>query len=347
MDKKFTLKELSNLTKSKLFGDDTIEIFGVNSLEEASLKEASFLANPRYFDAMKKSRAGVICITPDIEREDNKNYLVSDDSSKTFQQIAELFLISYQSGFEGIHKTATIHPTAKIGNNVNIGPNAVIDKDVLIEDNTQIFANTYIGVKVIIGSDCTIHSNVSIREGSIINNRVIIQNGAVIGSCGFGYIPNEKGRFIKLKQLGIVILEDDVEIGANTTIDRARFNHTIIKKGAKIDNLVQIAHNVEIGENSALAAQVGISGSTKVGKHVIMGGQVGVAGHLNIEDKVQLGAQSGVSKSLKTGIYRGSPAVEFSAWNKTYVHKKKLSKYVEKIKELEEKLSSLLSFYKN
>ncbi|NGX63497.1 MAG: UDP-3-O-acylglucosamine N-acyltransferase [Candidatus Anoxychlamydiales bacterium] len=338
------LKELAELTNSELYGNADIEIVGVNTLDKASKNEASFLANPRYIDAMLKSDAGVICVDKNTKITDEKNYLISEDPSKAIQQIAEFLSNSQKkSGFSAIHKSACIHKTAKIGKNVVILPNSVIDENVTIDDNTFIGAGVYIGANSSIGKDCTIHSNVVIRESCIIKNRVIAQSGVVIGSCGFGYIF-EKGKYKKLAQLGIVIIEDDVEIGANSCIDRARFKATIIKKGTKIDNLVQIAHNVEVGENTAIAAQTGIAGSSKIGNFVIMGGQVGVTGHVEIEDGAMFATRSGISKNLKKGKYRGSPAIDLNDYNRQYITYKNLSKT---LKKLEEKITLLEDKTKN
>ncbi|NGX50062.1 MAG: UDP-3-O-acylglucosamine N-acyltransferase [Candidatus Anoxychlamydiales bacterium] len=340
-----TLKELADLTTSRLVGDANFKISGVNTLDEASVNEASFLANPRYLDSMLKSKAGVICVDKNAELEKNKNYLVSDDASKTFQEIIGFFSKEKKlSGFEAIHKNATVHKSAKIGRNVVILPSSVIDENVHIDDGAFIGSGVYIGPNTSIGKETIIHSNVTIREFSIIKDRVIIQSGAVIGSCGFGYLHQKDGSFKKLEQAGNVIIEDDVEIGANTCIDRARFKSTIIKKGTKIDNLVQIAHNVEIGKNTAIAAQTGIAGSTKVGDFVIMGGQVGVTGHVEIASFVQLATRSGVSKNLKKGRFRGSPAIYLNDYNRQYITYKNLSKT---LKKLEEKLSTLEEKTKN
>ncbi|NGX43899.1 MAG: UDP-3-O-acylglucosamine N-acyltransferase [Candidatus Anoxychlamydiales bacterium] len=340
-----TLKKLASLTSSKLIGDANFKISGVNTLDEASNSEASFLANTRYFDSMLKSKAGVICVDKDTKLEQNKNYLVSDDASKTFQEIIIFFSKEDKlSGFEAIHKSAVIHKSAKIGKDVVILPNSVIDERVDIADGTFIGSGVYIGPNSSIGKETIIHSNVTIRKFSIIKDRVIIQSGAIIGSCGFGYLHQKDGSFKKLEQVGNVIIEDDVEIGANSCIDRARFKSTIIKKGTKIDNLVQIAHNVEIGKNTAIAAQTGIAGSSKIGDFVIMGGQVGVTGHVEIASFVQLATRSGVSKNLKKGKFRGSPAIDLNDYNRQFITYKNLSKT---LKKLEDKLSTLEEKTKN
>ena len=338
--KSFSLAELARQTGSQLIGNPDHLVTGVNTLEEALSSDVSFLANPRYQEAMKKSIAGVICVQEPLA--DGKNYLVSNNPSLTFQRIAELLLApSRDSGFTGIHQTAVIHPTALIGSNVSIGPYAVIDRNVEIGDGTTIGPHVSIGFEVQIGKDCFIHPSCCIRERCIIHNRVILQPGAIIGSCGFGYLPNAQGHFTKLEQLGNVILEDDVEIGANTTIDRSRFKSTIIRKGAKIDNLVQIAHNVEIGEHNAIAAQTGIAGSAKTGKHVMLGGQVGILGHVELDNHVRIATRGGASKYLKAGEYRGSPAIPIADYNRQEVHVRKLKDYIARIKELEKKLDEL------
>jgi UDP-3-O-[3-hydroxymyristoyl] glucosamine N-acyltransferase len=338
--KSFSLAELAEKTGSQLIGDPQLMITGVNTLEEALSSDASFLANPRYREAMKKSAAGVICIqAPEAEE---KNYLVSENPSLTFQLIAELLLASSKgSGFTGIHPTAIIHPTAVLGAHVSIGPYAVIDRDVKIGDGTSIGSHVSIGFEVHIGKDCFIHPSCCIRERCILQDRVILQPGAVIGSCGFGYLPNAQGHFIKLEQLGNVILEDDVEIGASTTIDRSRFKSTVVRKGSKIDNLVQIAHNVEVGEHNVIAAQTGIAGSAKMGKHVMLGGQVGILGHVELDSHVKIATRGGASKYLKAGEYRGSPAIPIAEFHRQEVHVRKLKDYVIRIKELERKLAEL------
>lgn len=336
--RKFTLAELSARLGAQLVGDPAYSISGINTLEEATCSDASFLANLRYTEAMKKSEAGVICIDAKAALPPGKNFLVTDDPGRAFQSIAELFMSSGSSGFTGIHPSAIIHPSAQIGPNVTIAPHAVIDRDVKIGADTHIGPNVSIGYEVEIGSDCHIHPHCTIRERCRLGNRVILQPGAVIGSCGFGYTPDKQGQHIKLEQLGHVVLEDDVEIGANTTIDRARFKETRIRKGTKIDNLVQIAHNVEIGEHNIIAAQTGIAGSSKTGKYVMLGGQVGIVGHVELQDHVLIATRGGVSKSLKSGKYRGSPALPISEYHRQEVHVRKLEEYVARLKELEKKV---------
>lgn len=341
MTKHFTLAELAAKTAAALVGDPSFSITGVNTLDEATEEDASFLANPRYVEAMKRSGAGVICIDRKTPLVEGKNYLIADNPSRAFQIIAELLLLSSSSAFQGIHPTAVIHETVQIAPRVTIGPYAVVDRASQIGEGTVIGPHVSIGCEVIIGKNCHLHPSSVVRERCCLGNRVILQPGAVIGSCGFGYLPDAEGRYQKLEQLGIVILEDDVEIGAHTTVDRSRFKATRIRRGTKIDNLCQIAHNVEIGEDNAIAAQTGIAGSVKTGKRVLLGGQVGIVGHVVLDDEVMIATRGGVSKSLKKGKYRGSPAILIHEYHRQEVFIRKLEEYVERIKDLEQKVALL------
>ena len=234
------LKELAEHTHSTLVGDPDYRVSGVDDLESASPKEVSFLENSRYVTQMKKSQAGVIFVHPSVQLIEGQNYLVTPSPSMAFQQVIELFIPQIRSAFSTIHPTAVIHESAELGEEVSVAPHAIIDQGVKIGGRTHVGPGVSIGPGVTIGAGCTLHANVVVREGCQIGSGVVLQPGAVIGSCGYGYFTNKNGDHIPLKQLGTVILEDDVEIGANTTIDRARFKSTRIKRGSKIDNLVQI-----------------------------------------------------------------------------------------------------------
>lgn len=344
MKKTFTLAELAELVQAHLIGNPDHCITGVDALDKAREEDASFLANPRYKDLLKRSNAGVICISQEADTLPGKNFLITNDPSRTIQAIAEIFIghDAMKSGFTGIHPTAVIHPEATVSSDAHIGPYAVIDRGAVIGPRVRIMAHVSIGAAVQIGEDCILHPHSIVREGCILGKRVILQPGAVIGSCGFGYLPDAAGNHIKLEQLGNVILEDDVEIGANTTIDRARFKTTRICRGSKIDNLVQIGHNVEIGEHNIIVAQTGIAGSTKTGRYVIMGGQVGVVGHVEIGDHVILATRSGVSKDIpEAGKYNGSPVIPLSDYNRQQVHLRKIAAYVKQIESLEQRLKRL------
>ncbi len=347
----FSLLELAELTSTTYAGDPTYRITNIDTLESATSSDISFLANPRYTEMMKSSQAGIVCVDDTVSLDPERNYLISSDPSRTFQTIVEALYDKKDnySGFTGIHPTAAIHESASIGENVTIGPFAVIDRKAMIGDNTVIGAMTCIGYKVVIGKDCLIYPSCVIRELSLLGDRVILQPGVVIGSCGFGFTTTKDGSHKKLEQLGIVIIEDDVEIGANTTIDRSRFKATKIGKGTKIDNLVQIAHNVEIGEGNLIAAQTGIAGSSKTGKNVMMGGQVGVLGHVEIADHAMIATRGGVSKSLtkKGGKYRGSPAIDIHEYHRQEVHVRKLKDYASTLKNLHAKVEALESQLKN
>jgi UDP-3-O-[3-hydroxymyristoyl] glucosamine N-acyltransferase len=339
--KSFTVEQIAKLTQSDIKGDPSKVITNVADLESADEHDASFLANPRYEGAMKKSKAGVIFIDPSSPQPDGKTYLLNQDPSRAFQAAVELFCPQHNepASFKGIHATAVIHPTASLGAHVTIGPYAVIDEGAIIGENTQIGSHAFIGPHSRIGTDTHIYPHVTVRERTQIGSRVIIQPGAVIGSCGFGYTQDHQGRHIKLNQIGIVVIEDDVEIGANTTIDRSRFKETRISRGSKIDNLVQIGHGVTIGPDNIVIAQTGIAGSTSTGRHVILAGQTAIAGHIHITDNVVVAAKSGVSKSIeKPGKYNGIPTMPLEEYNRNTVYLRSIHKIVARLKSLEEKL---------
>lgn len=339
----YPLWKLAEITGAKLQGDPQQLITSVADLESATATDASFLSNPLYSPLLKKTEAGVVCIEATSQQIPGKNYLISDNPSLAFQKIAELLYGNRKpTGFTGIHPTAVVHETAKIGPNVTIGPYAVIDQGSEIKADTTIGPFVYVGALVHIGESCILYAHSVVREYCWLGNRVILQPGAVIGSCGFGYSTNEKGEHRKLNQIGNVVLEDDVEIGANTTIDRARFKTTKVAKGTKIDNLVQIAHNVELGEHNILAAQTGIAGSAKTGRNVMMGGQVGIVGHVEIAPFTMIATRGGVGKSIsKSGKYGGSPVVPLSDHNKIQVHLRKIDSYAKRIEALEAQLADL------
>lgn len=342
---KFTLQEIAQLTNSKLIGNPDHLITSFEELESAKSHEISFFAraaydHTRYENALKQSTAGAIFVDEKTSLIPGKNFLIHPSPSLAFQTMLEKLLPPTCSAFTGIHPTAIIHESCLLGIDITIGPYTVIDQGTKIGDRTEIGSNCSIGPATQIGTDCKIHSQVTLRERTTIGNRVIIQPGAVIGSCGFGYQTDERGRHIHLKHLGQVIIEDDVDIGANTTIDRARFKETRIKRGTKIDNLVQIAHGVKIGEDNLIVSQTGIAGSTETGKHVVLGGQVAINGHIKLASGVIVTARSGVSKSLtEPGKYGGLPAISLVEHNRNAVHLRTIEKQIKRIDELEKRLS--------
>jgi UDP-3-O-[3-hydroxymyristoyl] glucosamine N-acyltransferase len=345
MSQQFTLEEIAKLSGSKLIGDPQMFVSGVADLESADKTKVSFLANRRYLSAMLKSNAGVIFVKEDIPLYDNKNFLIHSDPSFAFQKVIELFHYDklQKSAFTSIHPTCVVAPSAIISPNVTLGPFVVVEEGAIIGQSSFITSHTYIGPNVHIGSNCYIYSNVTIRENCKIGNRVIIQPGTTIGSCGFGYSTDEKGEHKKLEQIGNVVLEDDVEIGANCAIDRGRFSETRIKKGSKIDNLVQIAHNVEIGPNNLIVSQSGIAGSSKTGRNVVMAGQAALVGHIKIADGTIIAARGAASKSVDQpgGKFAGAPMIPLAEHNKQSVYLRNIEKYVKKIETLEKKLSEL------
>jgi UDP-3-O-[3-hydroxymyristoyl] glucosamine N-acyltransferase len=343
------LQNLAKLTEAELIGDPAYIITGVDDLAGASSSDASFLANPLYRPLLKTTHAGVICIDRATPRVEGKNYLVSDHPSNTFQQIVKLFSSSEKtiSGFHAIHPTAVIHPSAQIAPNTTIGPHSVVDAYCIIGEGSILGPSVTLGAGVEIGAQCMLYSHSTVREGCKLGNRVILQPGAVIGSCGFGY-TNEKGRHVKQEQLGIVVLEDDVEVGANSAIDRARFKETRICRGTKIDNLVQIGHNCQLGEHNIIVSQTGISGSVKTGRYVIMGGQTGTVGHITIADGAMFAARSGIKKSITSGgKYGGNPAVPLGEHQREQVHLKNIKEHADKLRALEKKLAELQDQLKN
>jgi UDP-3-O-[3-hydroxymyristoyl] glucosamine N-acyltransferase len=345
MNKKnsFTLQELAEFTQCKLVGDPNQIVCNVSDLENATPNDVSFFSNARYLQDLKKCQAGAIFIGPEHALLDGKNFLISEQPSLAFQKVVDQLFPQrkYPSGFTGIHPSAVIHQTAQIAEDVSIGPCAIIDENVKIGRRSFISAGVYIGPDCLIGEDCLLYPNVTLRENCQLGNRVIIQPGAVIGSCGFGYITDKQGRHQKLNQVGNVLIEDDVEIGANATIDRSRFKSTIIGSGSKLDNLVQIGHGVTLGTGNIIVAQTGIAGSTSTGKYVVLAGQVAVAGHLHLDDGVTVAGKSGVSKSLKSGKYGGIPAVDIGEYNRNQVFLRNIETYVKQLKALDKRLSEI------
>lgn len=326
----------------KIIGDPDVIFTGLADIKNAASKDLTFIYNPAYQKYLDTTKASSVIVNPSIKKtRTDLTYIEVEDSAKGFYKI----LIEYfnpKIALNGIDENAFIHPTAKIGLNTTIGKNVVIEENCKVGDNSTIFHNTVILRDSKIGNSVLIYPNVTIREKTEIMDNVIIHSGTVIGADGFGYTPDEKGVYTKIPQIGKVIIESDVEIGANVTIDKAALGTTTIHRGTKIDNLVQIGHNVEIGEHTAISAQSGISGSTIVGNHVIMGGQVGLADHLEIADGVLLGAQSGVGKSIKKpGKYFGSPALDLSTTLRLMTHYKYLPDYADKILKLEKKIEVL------
>lgn len=343
MSESITHQRLAELVKGELVqGDPAGVITGLNSISEASPGEVTFLGNMRYFSAMKTTRATAALVPKDFTDSLEDIALIKvENPTSAFSHVIRHFRPGTKPQAPGIHPTAVVAPTAVLEPaKVSIGACAVVEDDAVIGDGTVIHAGCFVGQGVRMGENCVLHANVTIKERCVLGNRVTIHSGTVIGTDGFGYDFN-KGRHEKIEQMGIVQIDDDVEIGSCTTIDRARFGRTHIGTGTKIDNLVQIAHNVVIGRHCIIISQVGIAGSTRVGDYVTMAGQVGVAGHLEIASQVTILAQSGVSKSLtKPGAYTGFPAKPVMEGRRLTMLPGRIPEMLERLKALEEKLAA-------
>ena len=339
---KIKLQEIAELVNGKITGDIDLSIESLAKIEEAYAGQLTFLYLPSYEKYFASTKASAILVKNGFNKSRHDiTYLEVESPEKAFSKLLRHFFYP-KFPLEGIDPTAFVHDSAKLGKNVALGKNVVVSANCIIGDNVKIFHNTVLLENVKIGEDTLIFQNVSIRENCKLGKRGIIHPGTVIGSDGFGFDPDEKGVYHKIPQIGNVIIEDDVEIGSNVSIDRAALGSTIIRKGVKIDNLVQIAHNVVVGENTVISAQSGISGSTKIGNNCILAGQVGLVGHIEIADNVILMAQSGISKSIKkAGKYFGSPAKELNTSLRIEAHIRNLPNYVEKITELEKQVKSL------
>lgn len=335
-----TLREIAEVIAGEVIGNGNIVITGVSGIKEAVEGDITFLANPKYFPLIEKTQASAVITSRKIQTS-AKPIIQTENPSLAFAKVISLFAPDGIIHPKGIHPTVILGKQVSCGRNVGIGPYAVIEDNVSVGDNTIIYAGCFVGHHTKIGQDTLIYANVSIRECITIGSRVIIHSGTVIGSDGFGF-ATIKGLHHKIPQIGTVELGDDVEIGANVTIDRARFDKTVIGKGTKIDNLVQIAHNVVIGENSIIVAQAGISGSTQLGKNVVLAGQVGVVGHISIGDNVVVMAQSGVSKSVpKDTTVWGYPAKPAEVAKRINACVQNLPRLYEAVKDLKKKIEDL------
>lgn len=341
---KITLGEISELVNGKLIGNAKAEISNLSNIQDAKEGDLTFLYMPSYSAHLQSTNATAVLIPPTFDKTNsNINYIEVEKPNIAFLEIVNHFF-SPKFELTGIHKTAVVSSSAKIAADSSLGINVVIGKNSTVGSGSKIFHNTVIMENCTIGENVLIFPNVTIRENTVIGNNVIIHSGTVIGSDGFGYTPDEKGVYHKIPQIGNVIIEDYVEIGSNVSIDRAAVGSTILHKGVKLDNLIQIAHNVKIGENTVMSAQTGISGSAVIGKNCIFAGQVGSVGHIEITDNVIVGAQSGISKGIKKpGTYFGSPVKEIKSALHLEAHYRNLPKYAEKIKELEKKIKELES----
>lgn len=336
------LRQLADRLDCRLEGDGTLEIRGVAGIEEAGPGDLTFLANPRYAAAVARTRASAIILPLDGGTAPCAVLRASQPYLAFARALA--LLMPEPRHAPGVHASAVIDPTAEIGADVSIGPLAVVGARARVGARTILHPHVVIAPDAVIGDECVLHAHVSIRERSVLGNRVVVHDGAVIGSDGFGFVTDAEGVHHKIPQVSRVVIEDDVEIGANTAIDRPAVGETRIGRGAKIDNLVQIAHGVHVGEGSLLAAQVGIAGSTRLGRRVVLAGQVGVAGHLTLGDGVRATAQTGIPNSLEAGAFvSGYPAIDNRDWLRAAAVFRKLPELKRRLAELAERLDALES----
>lgn len=335
---KFTAKQIAELLNGELIGDPNVTIDNISKIEKGEPGTMSFLANPKYTQYLYNTKASVVLINKSLTPEKfvTATLIKVDDAYTSFSKLLEIYN-EININKKGISKNVAIGENVKLGKNLFIGDFAYLGDNVLIEDNVMIYPQVHIDDNTIIKSGTILFSGVKIYSNNVIGKNCIFHSGVVIGGDGFGFAPQKDHTFKKVSQIGNVVVEDNVEIGANTTIDRATLGSTIIRKGVKLDNLIQVAHNVEIGENTVIAALTGISGSTKIGKNCMIGGQVGIAGHITIADNVSIGAQSGVASSIKKEgmTVLGTPAIEFGKFKRSSVLFKNFVDIEKRIRELE------------
>ncbi len=342
----FTAQQIATLVQGKLEGDPDRKVSSVAKIEEAGPGDLCFLSNPKYEEYLYTSSASAVLVNETLVllRPVTATLIRVKDAYASFALLLEQYdhIIS-GSGNVGIEQPSYIAPTAKIGKDVYVGAFSYIGENAVLADGVKIYPGAYIGNNTVIGKDSKIYSGVRVYHGCVLGERVIIHAGSVVGGDGFGFAPLKDGTYKKIAQIGNVIIEDDVEIGANTTVDRATMGSTVIRKGVKLDNLIQVAHNVEIGENTVIAAQTGISGSTKIGKNCIIGGQVGIVGHIHLADGTKINAQSGLSKSVtnENVTLNGSPAFEYKNSLKSQAIFRNLPDLQARLQKLEEIVSEL------
>lgn len=341
----FSAAQIALMIQGEVEGNPDAAVGAFGKIEEAQAGQISFLANPKYEDYLYQTQASIVIVNHSLvlRQPVNSTLIRVPDAYSAFASLLEKYQQIQQQQLQGTESPVYIHDTATIGEQVYLGAFSYISAKASIGEGTKIYPHVFIGAGVRVGKNCVIHPGVKIYQGCELGDHVTIHAGSVIGSDGFGFAPQADGSFRKVPQLGNVVIESNVEIGANTTIDRATIGHTLIKAGAKLDNLLQIAHNVEVGHNSVIAAQAGISGSTKIGNNVMIGGQAGIVGHLQIADGSKINAQSGVSKSIKTPntAVTGSPAFDYTAALRSQAVARNLPELEKRLKALESLVAEL------
>jgi UDP-3-O-[3-hydroxymyristoyl] glucosamine N-acyltransferase len=333
---KFTAGQIAGILDGEVFGNPDAEVYKLAKIEEGTEGSLTFLANTKYSNYLYSTNATIVIVNKsyELEKEVKATLIKVDDAYSSFSKLLEYYN-QIKLMKSGIEQPSVISDGVTYGDDLYLGSFCYIGKNVRIGNNVKIYPNSFIGDNVTIGDNCVFFAGVRVYSESEIGNYVTIHSGTIIGSDGFGFAPQEDGSYSKIPQIGNVVIEDYVEIGSCSTVDRATLGTTYIRKGAKLDNQIQVAHNVEIGENTVIAAQTGIAGSTKIGKNCLIGGQVGIAGHITIGDRVKIQAQSGIGKSLKDGeVVQGSPAFNYGDFAKSFVHFRNLPKIVNEIEEL-------------
>lgn len=337
---KFTAEQIAGILEGDVVGNPEAEVHTLAKIEEGIEGSLTFLANPKYSPYIYTTKATITIVNRTFEPESelSTTLIKVDDAYQSFSKLLEYYN-QVKLMKSGIEQPSVLSDNVEYGEGLYLGSFCYIGKNVKIGNNVKIYPNSFVGDNVTIGDNCILFAGVRVYSETVMGDNCTIHSGAIIGSDGFGYAPNEEGEYHKVPQIGNVILEDNVDVGACTTIDRATLGSTVIKKGVKLDNQIQIAHNVVIGENTVIASQTGIAGSTKIGKSCIIGGQVGIVGHITIGNNVRIQAQSGVSKNLADGeTVQGTPSLGYSDFNKSYVHFKNLPKIVADVEDIKQQI---------
>ncbi len=339
---KFTAEQIAVVLEGKVVGNPNAEVSSFSKIEEGIEGSLTFLANPKYESFIYTTKATITIVNDSFEPEStvNSTMIQVEDAYMAFTKLLTFYDQARKDSKNGIEQPSTISENVHYGTDFYLGSFSYIGSNVKIGNNVKIYPNCFVGDNVELGNNVTLFAGAKIYHDSIIGNNCVFHSGVIIGSDGFGFAPDSDGTYVKIPQIGNVIIEDNVEIGASTTVDRATMGSTIIRNGVKLDNQIQIAHNVEIGENTVIAAQTGVAGSTKIGKNCVIGGQVGFAGHIVIGNNVRIQAQSGVGRNVKDNeILQGSPAYTYSDYSKSYVHFRNLTKIVAELEELKKTIN--------
>lgn len=339
----FTAQKIAEFLNGNIEGDPSVKVTTISKIEEATSGTLAFIANPKYGKYLYETRASIVLVNRDFEVKEKviPTLIRVEDAYQAFASLLQMYEQSKPQK-KGIHEKASIAATANIGENVFVGAFVSIGENANIGKNVKIYPNCTIGDNVVVGDDSIIYAGVNIYNECRVGSGCILHSGVIVGSDGFGFAPQQETNYQKIPQVGNVVIEDDVEIGANTTIDRATMGSTLIKKGVKIDNLVQIAHNVEIGENTVIVAQVGIAGSTKIGKKCMLAGQVGIVGHIKVGDNVKIAAQSGITGNVKDGaILLGSPGADIQSARRSIAIYRQLPGLRDQVIQLEKEIEKL------